>query len=74
MKLNRVLGRNLRAIRIDKRLTQGEVAEKARVSVAYISLLENAQRSPPLETIEALAQALSVRPLDLLRARRGAAD
>jgi transcriptional regulator with XRE-family HTH domain len=71
MKLIMALAQNLRAIRSAKQLTQGEVAERARVSIAYISLLEHGQRSPPLETIEALAKALSVAPLELLRPARG---
>jgi transcriptional regulator with XRE-family HTH domain len=39
-----------------------------RISVSYVSMLERGQRSPPLETIEALAEALGVRPVALLSA------
>jgi transcriptional regulator with XRE-family HTH domain len=41
------------------------------ISVSYISMLERGQRSPPLETLDALAKALRVSPLELLQAGGG---
>jgi transcriptional regulator with XRE-family HTH domain len=59
---------NLKSTRLRRRLSQTALAEKAAVSVSYISMLERAQRSPPLETIEVLASALGVKPTALLAA------
>jgi transcriptional regulator with XRE-family HTH domain len=68
MRLNDVVARNLRAIRTRQQLSQEALAAKARISVSYVSMLERGQRSPPLETIEALAGALGVRPVTLFSA------
>ena len=58
--LGEIFAERLNSLRARKKLTQSEVAEKANVSVSYVSMLERGQRSPPLETIEALAKALGV--------------
>jgi transcriptional regulator with XRE-family HTH domain len=48
-----------------RELSQQEVAQKAKISVSYVSMLERGERSPPLET---LAKALGVPPVDLPQA------
>jgi len=67
MSLTKVVAKNLRSLRARRKLSQERLATKARLSVSYISMLERGQRSPPLDTLEALAKALNVSPLDLLR-------
>ncbi len=67
MSLTKVVAKNLRSLRTRRKLSQESLAAEARLSVSYISMLERAQRSPPLDTLEALAKALKVSPLDLLR-------
>jgi transcriptional regulator with XRE-family HTH domain len=64
---------NLRAARVRRGLTQGSLAAMSGVSVSYVSMLERGSRSPPLETIEAIAEALALAPLALLQEapRRG---
>jgi transcriptional regulator with XRE-family HTH domain len=49
-----------------RKLSQEALAHKASLSVSYISMLERGQRTPPLETLEVLAKALAVNPLNLL--------
>jgi transcriptional regulator with XRE-family HTH domain len=58
---------NLKAERIRRKLSQEALAGKAKLSVSYVSMLERGQRTPPLETLESLAKALSVSPLALLQ-------
>jgi transcriptional regulator with XRE-family HTH domain len=70
MTLLATFAQNIRQIRSRKSLSQQAVATKARVSVSYISMLERGQRSPPLETLEAIAKALGVAPLSLLQSDR----
>ncbi len=73
MKLAKAFRSNLQALRQKKNLTQQALADKAGISVAYVSLLERGERTPPLQTIETLASALGVKPLDLVsRARLSA--
>lgn len=74
MQFVRNFSRNLRAIRLRRKLTMQELAGKAGLSVSYISMLERDLRSPPLPTVAALADALSVTPVDLLFATRSRDD
>ncbi len=67
MALGKIVSQNLRTVRAHRKLSQQAVANKARVSVSYISMLERGERTPPLETLEALAKALDVSPLYLLQ-------
>ncbi len=67
MTLLATFAQNIRQIRARKNLSQRTVADKAKVSVSYISMLERGQRSPPLERLEAIAKALGVPSLSLLQ-------
>lgn len=66
MSLIQVFAQNLKAVRHAKGMTHAQLARRAKVSTSYLSMLEHATRTPALETIEALARALGVRPLALL--------
>ena len=76
MTLEERVTQNLRAARKQRKLSQEMVAQRAGVSVSYISMLERGRRSPPLETIEVLAKALGIQPIallgDLSRSKLGA--
>lgn len=56
---------SLKKIRISKELTQYQLAKKSEISQSYISEIENLLKSPTLETIEKLANALQVHPYEL---------
>jgi len=56
---------SLKKIRINKKLTQIRLAEISGVSQSYISEIETFLKSPTLETIEKLANALKVHPFEL---------
>ena len=66
MSLTKTVSENLHALRVAKGLTQQELAGRAKITVSYVSMLERGNRSPPLETLEVLAKALKVPPLQLL--------
>ncbi len=57
---------NLKVERRRKKLSQEALAHKAGLSVSYISMLERGQRTPPLDTLESLAKALSISATSLL--------
>jgi transcriptional regulator with XRE-family HTH domain len=57
---------NLKSERMRKKLSQESLAHKAGLSVSYISMLERGQRTPPLDTLETLAKALSISAVSLL--------
>jgi transcriptional regulator with XRE-family HTH domain len=58
--------RNLKALRLKRKLSQDALAAKAGISTSYVSELERGNRSPPLDTIEKLAMALGVPPQRVL--------
>ncbi len=60
---------NVRRIRKKEGLSQQELAKSVGISVSYVSMLERAQRSPPLDTVEKAARALKVTPVQLLGGR-----
>lgn len=67
MSLATSVANNLLATRARRKLSQQTIAKKTGLSVSYVSMLERGQRTPPLETLAALAKALGVSPLDLFR-------
>lgn len=67
MDIRVLVGRNVRRARIEKGLTQEELAERAGTSQFYVSSLEAGRRNPTVVMVFELAQALGVDHLDLLR-------
>jgi len=61
------LGRNLKRIRSDKNMSQGDIARALGVDRGYISNIENGKRNPTLATITKLAEALKVSVNELLK-------
>lgn len=60
-----ILGTNIRAFRKALGWSQATLAEKADISVPYMTMIELGQRSASLEVIQLIAQALSV-PVSVL--------
>ncbi len=58
-------GKAINLIRRSKGLTQSALAKKIKTTPGFISLVEKGERSPSLENLKALADALNV-PLYLL--------
>lgn len=59
-KLRARFGRRLKQLRKQKDLTQEQLAESADVSVRFLSNMERGVNAPSFETLERLAEALSV--------------
>lgn len=55
-----VIGDRLRALREEKKLSQGDVEKRTGLLRCYISRVENGHTVPAIETIEKLARALEV--------------
>lgn len=60
------LGRVLRSQRIQKGLSQEELAHRVGLDRTYISLLERGLRQPTLGTLVKLSQALEIQPEDFV--------
>jgi transcriptional regulator with XRE-family HTH domain len=68
MPLSTTFSKKLKSTRLRRNLSQAALAEKAAISVSYVSMLERERRSPPLATVERIAGALCVPPASLLSA------
>jgi transcriptional regulator with XRE-family HTH domain len=59
-------GKKLREIRLEKKMSQGDVAKILDVHRSYISGLERGARNPSLLTAQKIAKALGVKTSDLI--------
>ncbi len=62
------LGGRVRALRRERRLTQEDLAVRARISPIYVSMLERGESSPSMAVAGRLAEALQVPRSELWRA------
>src|SRR5258708_31891129 len=55
-----IIGERLRALREQKKLSQGDIEKRTGLIRAYISRVENGHTVPAIETLEKFARALEV--------------
>jgi transcriptional regulator with XRE-family HTH domain len=55
-----IIGDRIRALREDKKLSQGDIEKRTGLLRCYISRVENGHTVPALDTIEKIARALEV--------------
>ncbi len=67
------LGRRIRDLRTQQgdRWTQEQLAERAHISVSFLSMIERGERMPHVETLAALSQALGVSLSELFHGTDG---
>lgn len=70
MDLKDVVAANLRRLRSQLDLTQEELAHRAGLSTRYVSKIETGKASPTVTALGQLAEALGVKPGELVRQRR----
>ena len=66
MDMRKLVGLNVRRLRIARQLTQEQFAERSGFSQQYISDLERGRRNPTIVSLYELAVALDAWPVDLL--------
>lgn len=66
MDMRKLVGRNVRRLRIARQLTQEQFAERSGFSQQYISDLERGRRNPTIVSLYELAQALGATLIALL--------
>ena len=65
--LQKVVGRNLRAYRMERELSQEDFAEVVGVHRTYMGGLERGERNLTLQSLERIAEVIGVEPVELLR-------
>ncbi len=65
MSLERLVIDNIKRIRKEKGISQEKLAEACNTATSYIGLMEIYRNVPKLSTIEKIADALEVDPLEL---------
>ncbi len=65
--LDEAFGKILRSLRVKAGVSQEQLGHMCHLHRTFVSLLERGQRCPSLKTIAALAEALDVRPFQLVR-------
>lgn len=58
-------GKKVRALRLEKGLTQQDLAEKLEVSTNYVGMVERAERNTSLLKVFKIAKALDVKTSEL---------
>ena len=65
-KMAQKVAEKLKEVRLEKGMTQADIAEKAGLHPNSYAKIERGEATPSLETLEKIAKALSVRSSDLL--------
>jgi len=73
MDYRKELGKRILALRNKKGLTQEELAERSGLSNTYIAMLETGKRTPSLDALFKMGDALNVGIIDMLSFDRPAA-
>lgn len=60
MDIRRVVGRNLKRLRLERGLSQEALAHDAKIAPSFLSQIENGKRSPTVTKLNDLAKTLRV--------------
>jgi len=69
-----ILGKNIKSIRSEKGLTQAILAEKADISIIFLSNIERGAKYPTADTLARIAYALRVEVFELFKGERVHSD
>lgn len=64
-KVNEKLGKRIRKVRKDRRITQEELADRVGLHYTTVSRIERGISNPPVQTVNKIAKALRVDMSDL---------
>lgn len=64
-----LLGKRIKELRADRRLSQEQLAERMEANVTYLSSIERGRENPTLDLLMKLADALKVDVVDLFNTK-----
>jgi transcriptional regulator with XRE-family HTH domain len=65
--IKKSLGRNIKHFRFHKQITQADLAEKANISITFISNIERGLKYPKAQVLAQIASGLGVRVWELFK-------
>lgn len=65
MEWGRIVGANVRRIRVERKLTQEQLAHDAEIDLTYLGGIERGRRNPSIDVVGRIATALGVHPASL---------
>lgn len=65
--LSKKLGKNIKKFRHLRGMSQGDICRKTGMDRAYVSRVESGLKNPTIGNLEKIAQALGVKPDELLK-------
>jgi transcriptional regulator with XRE-family HTH domain len=71
MTLGGIVARNIRRLRLERGLTQEELAARIRITRNYVGMIERQESSPTVEVLERIAKALGIEPARLFDEKAG---
>jgi transcriptional regulator with XRE-family HTH domain len=67
MDWNKIVGANVRRLRVEQKLTQEQLAHDAEIDVTYLRGIEAGRRNPSVSVLAKLSLALTIQPAELFR-------
>jgi len=71
MSLGGIVARNIRRLRLERGLTQEELAARIRITRNYVGMIERQENSPTVAMLERIAKALGIEPVRLFDEKAG---
>lgn len=68
MDWNKIVGANVRRLRVERELTQEQLAHDAEIDVTYLRGIEAGRRNPSVAVLGGLSNALGIKPNQLFEA------
>lgn len=65
MDWNKIVAANVRRLRVERKLTQEQLAHDAEIDLTYLGGIERGRRNPSVDVLGRIAAALGCRPGDL---------
>ena len=67
MDWGKIVGANVRRLRVERKLTQEQLAHDAEIDLTYLGGIERGRRNPSVAVLGRLAASLSVHPTDFFQ-------
>ena len=62
MEWGRIVGANVRRLRVERKLTQEQLAHEAKIDLTYLGGIERGRRNPSVDVLGRIARALQCNP------------